>query len=74
MGESGKGGGGGRSGIFRRSVQGCLSLGRSRDRAFALFCWFPAFSCWVPLAGAVSGLICILNTYGYTDLAGSENK
>lgn len=49
-------------------------LGRSRDRAFTLFCWFPAFSCRAPLARDVSGLACILKVYGYIDLAGSESK
>lgn len=35
---------------------------------------FQLFLAGYLLAGAVSGLVCILNTYGYTDLAGSENK
>lgn len=57
-----------------RSVQGCVSSGRSRDEAFTPFSWFLAFSGWVPLAGAVPGLVCILKAYGYTGCAGSENK
>lgn len=57
--------------MLRRSVQGCVSSGRSRDRAFTPFCWFLAFSGWVPLAGAVPGLVCVLKSYGR---AGSENK
>lgn len=74
VGEARKGGLCGENGVFRRSVQGCVSLGRTRDRTFVQFCWFPAFSCWVPLAGTVPGLVHVLKAYGYTDLAGSQRK
>lgn len=60
-------------------------VGFSEDLSSVAFPWpgtehlpssagFQLFLGWVPLAGAVPGLVCILKAYGYTDLAGSENK